>query len=123
MKKFLSVAAALLLLLFLLSGAILGSLDFGHVVMEIDDPSDAMELLLASGGALLVAVLAIVSALVAAGVALAGAGLVLVCGLALGALVLVLCLTPLLLPLLLPLVALWAIVALTRKPGGTSQVA
>lgn len=131
MKKILPTFVVLLLL-FLLCGAMLHTLDFnhgfGHTTVQfdgddIDGPAGILVALVAGGGALLAAALAIVFALVITGVALAGVGLMLVCGLALGALVLAVCMTPLMIPLLLPLLVLWAIVALVRKSRGKARAA
>ena len=86
---------------------------------DIDGPLEWLFGLVFAGGGLLIALLALVCAAVVAGLVLAGVGVFMVAGVAIGAGVLVLILlalsTPVLLPLLIPVAIVWLIVSHKHK--------
>lgn len=119
MKKFLTFALVLVLACLLLDK--LGGNDL-HMQFNGDDMDGPLEWLFGlvfAGGGLLIALLALVCAAVVAGLVLAGVGVFMVAGVAIGAGVLVLILLALSTPVLLPLLILagfaWLLVHRSRK--------
>ena len=119
MKKFLTFALVLVLACLLLDK--LGGSDL-HMQFNGDDMDGPLEWLFGlvfAGGGLLIALLALVCAAVVAGLVLAGVGVFMVAGVAIGAGVLVLILLALSTPVLLPLLILagfaWLLVHRSRK--------
>ena len=119
MKKFLTFVLVLVLACLLLDK--LGGNDL-HMQFNGDDMDGPLEWLFGlvfAGGGLLIALLALVCAAVVAGLVLAGVGVFMVAGVAIGAGVLVLILLALSTPVLLPLLILagfaWLLVHRSRK--------
>jgi hypothetical protein len=82
---------------------------------EFDGPLGALLAMLFAGGGTLIAALVLVVVGVVLAVVFAGVGIILIGGLGIGALVLVLAISPLLLPLVLPLAVIWYLVSRSRK--------
>jgi hypothetical protein len=114
-------ALSLVLLFFCLAAAWI-SLDSQDVMVSIGDadfdgPLGAVLGTLIAGGvfAIVAVVLTVVAVMV--GVLMAGVGVLLLCGLALGALVAVAAVSPLMLPVLIPFGIYWLLKRRQRKPA------
>lgn len=88
---------------------------------DVDGPLGALLALVLGGGGLVIGALVMVFVAVVLACVFAGLGILAVCGLGVGALVLAALLSPLLLPLLIPLAIVWFLVSRARRNRAREQ--